>query len=208
MLQASAAVFLKALGILGVCPQTLVHLYPTHIHSQEGFSKELAPTPLLSMAPQRPHDKARSSLPGIQGSTHSVPLSLLFRDSNPSTVPPNSKNHHFASPHPLLPLCRSHPAAVGNALPPPWPGKGSHEGSGVGVEAVSWSGKRGLWPSPASAGPLPSFPGSSLGPEPHILWLALVRPPWLQPLCLIYMLHPLLPASLQGRITFHHFPTD
>lgn len=87
MLQASAAVFLKALGILGVCPKTLVHPHPAHVHSQEGFSDELAPTRSLSMAPQRPHDKARSSRPGIQGSTPSVPLGLLFRDSNPATVP-------------------------------------------------------------------------------------------------------------------------
>lgn len=88
MLQASATVFLKTLGILGVCPKTLVLPHPTHVHSQEGFSDELARTRSLSMAPQHPHDKARSSPPGIQGSNPSAPLGLLFRDSNPATVPP------------------------------------------------------------------------------------------------------------------------
>lgn len=79
----------------------------------------------------------------------------------------------FHSPAPTL--CRSHPAAVGNALPPPWPGKGSPEGSGVGLEAISWWGRRGHSQVPLPLAP--SLPSLALPWGPSSRSSAGSRPP-------------------------------
>lgn len=123
--------------------------------------------------------------------TKSKPYDMAFRapplcpsQASPSGTPTMPKtqqfqepSHCFRTPSPAA-FARVELSCYPGCPPPPGPGRGSCEGSGVGSEAVSCWGRRGLWPSPASAGPLPSFPGSSLGPErPHVPWLALVPGP-------------------------------
>lgn len=111
----------KAGGILGVCPKAPVYT-PTPqtgprvsllclrstpqgqplTHSQEGFSKGPAPLHTLSLVPLCPGDQARSFLPGIQGSTHSVPTSPLHEKLKPChKVPPDLERRGFTSPLPL-----------------------------------------------------------------------------------------------------------
>lgn len=151
------------------------------IYSQSGFSNEPAPGHSFP----RPPSALR---------TKPDPLDLAFK------VPPTLPHQAFSSGTQTLPQSPQIPRTI-TSLPPPPPafagailllsgmpfpllGLASVLLRGQGLvqstEAVSWSGRRGPWPSPASAGPLPSFPGSSLGPEPHVPCLALVHPPWLQ----------------------------
>lgn len=129
---------------------------------------------------------------------------LLIRDSNPAQILPNSKSLHLASP---LPACMSHRLA---RMPFPLLGLAKVLCRVRGWrEAVSWWGTKGPQPSPASAGPLPSFPGSSLGPKwPHVPWLAQFPLPLLQPVSSTrlqaspdtFFTHSCLPASLHERV--------
>lgn len=136
-------------------------LYPA---PQEGFSNEPAPTLALLWLPSALRTKPDLYLafkaPLTQPLIRPPHQGIKTCQSTPQT---NQSLSLTSTPPPCL--CRSHPS-VWNALPPPWPGKSSPQGSGVGAEAVSWWGRWGPQPSPASAGPLPSFPGSSLGPHP------------------------------------------
>lgn len=158
------------------CPRASPSLTPRRVFPRS--------PPLLTHSlwlPSALETKPDPFYPGIQGSTHSVPTSPPRQKLKPCQSPPNFQEAslHF-TPSPWL--CRSHPA-VWNALPPPWPRKGSREGSGVGSEAVSWWGGGGL--SQVLLPLAPSLPSLALpwgrvasrslagsAPPPH---------PWLQP---------------------------
>lgn len=102
----------------------------------------------------------------MQGSTHSVPTSPLHQKLKSCQSPPRLQEASLAAAPPSSPPPPPwSQQTVWNALPPPWPRKGSREGSGVGSDAVSWWGRGGLSQALLPSGPLPSFPGSSLGPS-------------------------------------------
>lgn len=104
---------------------------------------------------------------------------LLIRDSNPAQIPPKFQEPSLGLPTPHA--CMSHRLS---RMPFPLLGLAKVLCRVRGwLQAVSWWGTKGPQPSPASAGPLPSFPGSSLGPKwPHVPWLAPFPLPLL-PLC-------------------------
>lgn len=168
---------------------------PICIYSQEGFSKKQAPAPILSMAPQDPHDSQVLSI-WLSRCHPLCPTRPCLQGLRSATVPPNSKNHHFAS------ASRPFARALLRLSGMPFPLLGLAEvlvrGQRLAQRLFPGRGRGGCGQVPLPLAP--SLPSLALPWGPSLTffgWLWSTLPG--SSLCLTYMLHPLLPTSL------HHF---
>lgn len=157
----------EASGILSVCPKAPVHTHPAHTFTPRRVSNEPAPTHMLSMPPHPPGRPGQSQIllvwnsrfhplfsarPPLQGlkSCHSSPkLQELLLPRFHSPCP-----HPSQGPSSCCRECPS-PSLAWQRFP---------RGVRGWRRGYFLVGEEGAQPSPASAGPLPSFPGSSPGP--------------------------------------------